>query len=156
MKALEPPSLCFEFCFPESDTLVQVVRTGDEVEIRATRDTFGEQGKRRFIRQLAAEGFIPDHYRWFNAPGPIPAEGVQWRVDYTWLRLSEEARRTARRFMFRLFAVTGLLWLGLMAALLAGTLQPGPFFVATKSAPAPYSPPFPPAAVGPRGLPLSR
>ena len=155
MKATLPAPHGFEFYFPDRDTLLLVEETGDTVVIRATRNTFSEQRKRRFIHELAAEGFIPDSYQWFQLAEPGSYAGVRWLIDRSWLEISEAMRAPARRFMRRLLAAAVLFWLGLMAALWQGWLAPGAFFVASKSVPPPYSPASPPPGVlsGPRGIP---
>ena len=58
----------YEFCFPEKDTLVLVEVVGNGVTVRATRDTFTEQRKASFVRELAAEGFISDSYEPLSKP----------------------------------------------------------------------------------------
>ena len=109
--------VCYEFCFPEKDTLVRVEVTGERVTVRATRDTFTEQRKASFVRALAAEGFIAESYRWFSRVGPESYFGVRWVVDYSWLVIPACVLATARRFMLRLFAGSGMLWLALMMML---------------------------------------
>ena len=85
--------------------------------IRATRNTFNEERKLAFIRELAAEGFIADYYRWWPVIGQEHDMGVRWLVDYSWLELSEQMPARMRRFMLRLLGVAALLWLVLMTAL---------------------------------------
>jgi len=116
MKAITPSAQCFEFCFPDRDTLVQVKTLEDEIHVRATRDTFSESRKIRFIHQLAAEGFIADRYQWFSS-FETPGWNVRWQVDSSWLELSKAAAARTRQFMIRLLASSALLWLGIMAAL---------------------------------------
>jgi hypothetical protein len=107
----------FEFCFPSLDTLLLVNVDHDEVEICATRNTFSVERKLSFIRELAAEGFIPDRYRYFQLAEHAEAKGVHWRVDYSWLKLDEAMIAKTRQFMLRLFSGATLLWL-LMIGLL--------------------------------------
>jgi hypothetical protein len=107
----------FEFCFPHLDTLILVEDNGEAVDIRATRDTFSEQRKQAFIRELAAEGFIADSYRWFSLAGPESYFGVHWRVDFSWLELPALVLARARRFMLGLLLGGGLLWAVLIAGL---------------------------------------
>ena len=105
----------YEFCFPEKDTLVLVEVMGNDVTVRATRDTFTGQRKASFVRELAAEGFIPDSYLWFSPTGPDSYFGVRWLIDYSWLIVPASVMATARRFMLRLFAGSSMLWLVLIA-----------------------------------------
>jgi len=108
---------CHEFYFAELDTLVQV-RPGEEaVSIRATRATFSARRQENFIHELAAEGFIDDDYRWFSFASPFPARRVCWRVDPSWVALEPAVRAATGRFVRRLLAGAGLLWIGLMTLL---------------------------------------
>jgi hypothetical protein len=116
-KAITVKTYEYEFCFPQLDTLVQVEETAGEVIVRATRDTFSLDRKILFIRELAAEGFIPDQYRWFALPEQPGACGVCWRVDYSWLKYSDEMVARTRRFMIRLFSGGAILWLVMMVLL---------------------------------------
>ena len=115
MKTHPAEPRCYEFYFPELDTLVQVENRPFDVIIRATRNTFSERRKRFFIRELAAEGFIPDDYRWLSLAGSELSRGVRWFVDISWLQPNAEAAAIARRFIIRLFCSTSVLWVGLMA-----------------------------------------
>jgi len=108
---------CFEFCFPEFDTLVQVEETDGEVVIRATRNTFSARRQECFIHELAAEGFIDDGYRWFSSADANPSHRIRWLVDHSWLEISPELTASTRRFMLRLLGATALLWLVLMTTL---------------------------------------
>jgi len=114
MKALLPEPQVFEFYYPDVDTLVQVEDRQDAVIVRATRDTFSDRRKARFIRELAAEGFIPDHYRWFSSDKLQPYLGVHWLIDRSWVRLPKAALAETSRIMRFLLAGGILLWLALM------------------------------------------
>src|SRR5258708_19436005 len=70
MRTLTNPSRQHEFYFPGFDNLVLVENRPDGVVIRATRDNFSEARKSFFIRELAAEGFIPDACGWFSSSPP--------------------------------------------------------------------------------------
>lgn len=108
---------CYEFCFPDLDTLVQVEESDGEVVIRATRNTFTEQRKCYFIRELAAEGFIPDYYQWFSLAQPGSFHGVRWVVDFSWIKLPPAILTQARNAMIRMFSGAALLWLILIVTL---------------------------------------
>ncbi len=118
MQAQSTPPCCYEFYFPDVDTHVQVERSSAAVIVRATRNTFSEQRKRGFIHELAAEGFIPDDYEWLSLAGSELSRGVHWLVDISWLKINPEMTARTRRFMVRLIAGAGLLWLVMMAVLL--------------------------------------
>jgi len=101
----------YEFCFPKLDTLVQVEAADEAVVIRASRDTFSEERKARFIRELAAEGFISDDYRWSPLGSSGGLGGVRWLVDFRWLKLDPLVIARTRRFMIRLLSGAILAWL---------------------------------------------
>jgi hypothetical protein len=113
MKSIPRKSCTFEFCFIELDyTLVRVEESAGEVTIRATANTFSDQRKVCFIRELAAEGFIPDDYRWFSLTGPETyTRGVRWLVDFSWLKLDEVLIARTNRLVRRLILPAALLWL---------------------------------------------
>jgi hypothetical protein len=115
MNTHAPEPRCFEFDFPRLDTAVEVETTSEGVVIRASRNTFSEERKRCFIRELVAEGFIDESCRW-QSPGQ--PGGVRWMVDPTEFMPDVMRRAQTNRFMRRLiFSATGL-WLCLMALLL--------------------------------------
>ena len=109
---------CYEFCFPNLDTLVQVEESNDTVVIRATRDTFSELRKTWFIRELAAEGFISDAYEWFSRVDQWSSLQVRSLVNYSWLKPDEAAAARTKRFMIRLILSAITLWLIMMGVLL--------------------------------------
>lgn len=116
--AVEPS--VYEFAFPALDTFVRVEAAGEAVVICASRDTFSEDRRQRFIRELAAEGFIPDHYRWLGSPAPGSAGRVVWLVDTSGFMPGPARIAHTRRLMLGLFGGSLLLWLLLMGALFAG------------------------------------
>lgn len=118
MQTQSAPPCCFEFYFPDVDTLVRVETSSVAVVIRASRNTFSEQRKRRFIHELAAEGFIPDDYEWLSLASSELSRGVRWLVDVSWLKIDPEMTAKTRRFMVRLIAGAALLWLVMMTVLL--------------------------------------
>ena len=118
MQTHSSPPCCYEFYFPDVDTLVQVETLSAAVIIRASRNTFSDQRKRRFIHELAAEGFIPDDYEWLSLAGSELSRGVRWLVDISWLKIDPQMMAKTRRFMVRLIAGAVLLWLVMMAVLL--------------------------------------
>lgn len=113
--ALKPR--CFEFYFRDIDTRVQVENPDpDTVIVRATRNTFSERRKVNFIRQLAAEGFIPDGCQWYPLPAGMPR--INWVIDVSWLRLSEAAKSRRARIMFTLVAGGLAAWTALLSGVL--------------------------------------
>jgi hypothetical protein len=113
MKSIPTKSHAFEFCFVNLDyTLVRVEESAGEVTIRATADTFSNHRKVCFIRELAAEGFIPDDYRWFSLAGAETySRGVRWLVDFSWLKIDEALAARTARLVRRLIVPVTLLWM---------------------------------------------
>ena len=124
MRALKATPNQFEFHFPDLDNSVLVETSEDSVTIRAVRDNFSERRKRTFIRHLAAEGFIPDHYRWFC--GTEDCSSVKWVRDCSWLKLDSRRTWRGRQFMRRLLLCGALLWLILMSWLFFFRAHPAP------------------------------
>ena len=116
----EPTS--FEFCFPQLDTLALVENRPEEVIIRLTRDTFTEERKTCFVRELAAEGFIAEDFRWASARTYFSPCRVNWLIDRTWLKHDPLMIAKTHRAMVRLLAGGLLLWLALMTATLGGII----------------------------------
>jgi hypothetical protein len=120
--AAEPET--FEFCFPNLDTIICVENRPDEVVIHATRATFSEERKAYFIRELAAEGFIPVDYKWFGENSPFSGNPVvRWLVDCSWWKPSATAEAGTRRFMIRMLIGSALLWLLLMTGVILGSTR---------------------------------
>ena len=118
----EPTS--FEFCFPQLDTLALVENRPEEVIIRLTRDTFTEERKTCFVRELAAEGFIAEDFRWASARTYFSPCHVNWLIDRSWLKHDPLMIAKTHRFMVRALAGGLLLWFVLMAAVLGGVIGP--------------------------------
>jgi hypothetical protein len=102
----------FEFCFAELDyTLVRVEETEGNVVIRASDDTFSQARKLGFIRELAAEGFIPDEFAWMTPGGhDLFGRTLIWKVDPTWLKVDTDLMARHGRFARRLLVPTVLFW----------------------------------------------
>src|SRR5262249_45586136 len=110
---------CYEFCFPNLDTLVLVEENDELVVVRATRNTFSERRKIFFIRELAAEGFVSDEYRYVETISPQNYLPVRWLVDYSWLKPAAKAlAKRTRRIMIASLGGATLLWLVMMGSLL--------------------------------------
>ncbi len=117
MKAIPVETEFFDFGFPRLDTVVRVEVRGDDVTIRVSRDSFSERRKDYFVRELAAEGFIPESSVWGVAGG-----SPRWVVDYTWLEIDPAVRACANRLVFRLFSGSVLLLALLFGLLFSGHL----------------------------------
>jgi len=78
----------YEFAFAHLDTLVQVEVGAEGVVIRTSRDSFSARRKDAFVRELAAEGFIPEEYGMLgSSPTAVRAQPVRWMVDISWIEL---------------------------------------------------------------------
>ena len=86
-----------EFYQVFSDNLILVENQEGGVLIRAARQNFSERRKALFIRELAAEGFIPDHYQYFSDTDGCSFFGVRWIVEISWIEMPPEVNRTAQR-----------------------------------------------------------
>jgi hypothetical protein len=100
----------FKFNFPHLRTLVLVEKGEEGIVVRATRDTFSPERQESFIRELAAEGFIPDHFRWFSAADLGARRRARWLVDPRWLKSAED--RAIRRIATGFLIAVPLLWMG--------------------------------------------
>ncbi len=70
--------------------------------VRAAQGNFSERRKAFLIRQLAAEGYIPDQFETFTEEAPVG--GLTWTIDRSLLVIGPAATRRTRRFMQRLIA----------------------------------------------------
>ena len=111
----------YEFSFPKLDTLVQVESVDEAVIIRATRNTFTEERKARFIRELAAEGFISDDHRWLPVAASAEFRGIQWLIDLSWLKPDPTTIARTRCFMIQLLAGAALAWLAMVGLTFLGS-----------------------------------
>jgi hypothetical protein len=106
IKAKLPESVQFSTHNPQN--LIVVENQDERVLFRAAYDNFSERRKAFLIRQLAAEGYIPDCFEEFTEyrqPG-----GLVWVIDRSLLSVAPEARRRCSRFMRRVVLGGCLLW----------------------------------------------
>ena len=113
VQALFPRQAEFRTSRPKN--LIVVENCADLVFIHAARDNFSERRKRVFIRNLAAEGFIPDRYerlseRWVNG-----LAGLEWRIQPPQQSAPERFRRTPLRRILVTVLFSILIWVSLMA-----------------------------------------
>jgi hypothetical protein len=74
----------FRLYIPDLDNHVLIENSAEGVVIRATRDNMSERRKATFIRHLAAQGYIPERYRWFSEPAEDGCVGVRWMAGDSW------------------------------------------------------------------------
>src|SRR5947207_4035733 len=85
----------FSSAHPEN--LLVIENRPGAVIIQTARDNFSPRQKVYFIRYLAAEGFIPEHYQWF-ADAEIPHQsGVEWIVECPVANPQESAHQALRQ-----------------------------------------------------------
>src|SRR5947209_6567377 len=111
MRAQKVSPKGFDFYFPKFDNMILVESGEDEtVLIRATRDSFSDDQKAFFIRQLATEGFIPERFEFFT--GSIgDFTGIRWVIDFSWLEIPREVTRRSNRFMAKALGAAALIWI---------------------------------------------
>jgi hypothetical protein len=87
---------------PENYLLVENQDDG-RVVILAALDNYSERRKALFIRELAAEGFIPDEYQFLTNTGGDGFFGVRWTIDGSWLVVPPEVIAISHRRGLELF-----------------------------------------------------
>jgi len=112
-----PPSI-YEFFTQQPENMIQVeTRHDGEVHITLAVDNFSEQRKAYFVRELAAEGFIPDHFCYLSENELL---GVKWHLGTEWCSVHEPTRATGfyrgRLLVLACFA----LWVVFIAAMMFG------------------------------------
>ena len=122
MKKPANESRCFDFYVANLDTHVRVEESAGTVVVRVSRNTHSEGRKISFIRELAAEGFIPDEYYRHPLAGRGAFHGARWEVDHAWLLPDPALAARARRQLAKTLLVATGLWLVLMGALFLGLL----------------------------------
>jgi hypothetical protein len=98
-----------QFSTHNPPNLIVIERARETVLIRAAQGNFSPRRKAFLIRQLAAEGYIPDQYEEFREYAPI--EGLTWVIDRSLLFIGPEATRRTGRIMRGVLAGGCLLWL---------------------------------------------
>ena len=135
MQAQKVSAKDFQFYLPDLDNIVLVECHEDEtVTVRASKNNVPDQRKISFIRKLAAEGFIPDHYQWFSGSAE-GSNGVRWIKDYSWLKTHKVVSRESKRVMGRLLLGACALWLAMMRVLMVSNHPPAAARASTKTPP---------------------
>jgi hypothetical protein len=98
-----------QFSTHNPPNLIVVENHRDGVIFRAAYDNFSERRKAFLVRQLAAEGYIPDGFEDFTEN--TRSSGLVWVLDRSLLYVAPEASRRCSRFMRRLVLGGCLLWL---------------------------------------------
>ena len=111
-----------EFVHRRPDNRILVENGENGVVIHATRNNFSPARKRAFVREIAAEGFIPDQFEWLVDSGIENVPGLIWIIDGSGAQAHSIVKGMATRRIVRILAASGVLWLALMLLLLAGLL----------------------------------
>jgi hypothetical protein len=131
VKSLPVVTRQYVFRFPHLSTVVQVEVVGSSITIRSSADTFSRRRKLSFVRELVAEGFIPDEFQWSSLSEVRSDYPIVWIVDRSGFEVVEEDL-ASRRLAVRLVAATALALALLMGALFTGHMgnvrvgQPSP------------------------------
>lgn len=109
-----PPRVVYEFVTYRPENILEVETSADgEVNIRMARDNLTAQRKAFLVRELAAEGFIPEHYAYWSDSEMM---GVRWSVstDHVkeWPGFRQRAEMRARCVIAIVFSV----WVAFMLA----------------------------------------
>ena len=102
MRARSRIHVSFEISTHNPGNLIVIEHSGEKVLVRAAQANFSERRKAFLIRQLAAEGYLPDRFERFTEEEPVA--GVTWVIDHSLLVLGPAAIGRTRRFMQRLIA----------------------------------------------------
>ena len=105
-----------EFYRHQPYNLLLVEVGADGIIIRAALDNFSDSQKSSFIRELAAEGFIPDQYQWLCNTSANGCADVKWIIDRSWLGATPALmRKKSTPWVLGMFGTAALLFLALMS-----------------------------------------
>jgi hypothetical protein len=98
-----------QFSTHNPPNLIIIESHRNQVVFRAAQDNFSERRKAFLIRQLAAEGYIPDEFEEYTEH--TRNSNLIWVIDRSLLYIGPEASRRCSRFMQRLVVGGCVLWL---------------------------------------------
>jgi hypothetical protein len=104
-----PRTIEYHHLHPENFLLVE--NNVDRVTIHAAFDNFSEQRKAYLIREMAEEGFIPDHFQYFYGLDTGGIFGVSWVIDNSWLKVPHASWSQAERKLCVFLASVGVIFL---------------------------------------------
>ncbi len=107
----------YEFYYHEPYNLLLVEQDENGVLIRAAWNNFSDRRKACFIKEIAAEGFIPDRHQWFSNFEENGYNGIRWVVDRSWVKANPGPAHKAKKFMMWMLLLTSFLWLLMMVGL---------------------------------------
>jgi hypothetical protein len=110
----------FEFVKEAPENRILVESGDDGVLVRASRNNFSSRRKCSFIREIAAEGFVPDYLQTLTESEMDGREGVRWIVDDSWVPTQSNAANARAQQVLKTVSVGVILWVALMLMLVAG------------------------------------
>ena len=90
----------YELSTYNPNNLVIVETQKENVLIRAAQNNFSGRRKAFLIRQLAAEGYIPDRFELYTEDEPMV--GLKWVIDRSLMIIGPAAIGRTHKFMQRL------------------------------------------------------
>ena len=112
------PRAVYEFVTSKPENILEIETNADgEVHIRMARDNLSAQRKAYLVRELASEGFIPDHFLYL---GDNELLGVKWSVSTDHVKLQPAVSHLATYRTRILIASCFMIWLAMMLALMLG------------------------------------
>jgi hypothetical protein len=92
-----------EFLTRRPENYLRVENKQNGVVIRMIQNNFTPARMSAFVRYLAAEGFIPEHYRWFSDPDSGSGLSVRWVHDSSWAeRECQAAQKQSDRICMKI------------------------------------------------------
>ena len=107
-----------QFSTLNPENIIAIENHGNRVTFRAAYDNFSIRRKAFLIRELAAEGYIPDRFEYVTED--LWDDGLTWLVDRSLAVMGVEATRRCNRAMQRLLLTGCALWLAEITILLLG------------------------------------
>lgn len=120
-KTPAPSRSVYEFVTNKPENILEIETTPEgEVHTRMARGNFSAQRKACLVRELANEGFIPDHFLFLSDNELL---GVKWSVSTDHVKLQPSVSRLANQRTRVLILSCLMLWSALMVALMLGAFS---------------------------------
>src|ERR1041385_4215924 len=122
MKTRRTSKKSVDFYFADVDTFALVEDRESGVIVRVTRNSLSSDRKTRFIRELAAEGFISSQYEKYLDDESASWLNVRWFLDHSWLRPDEAVLLRTRQNVYWAFGTAAAILIVLMGLAVGGYL----------------------------------
>lgn len=120
-KTPTPTQNVYEFVTNKPENILEIETTAEgEVHIRMAQDNFSAQRKAFLVRELANEGFIPDHFLYLSDNELL---GVKWSIGTDHVKIPQTVSRLASYRTRVLIWSCFMLWSALMLALMLGAFS---------------------------------